>query len=252
MELKECKCVCVCVWPLSAVISVTLQWVLVTAELAWMLSHVLVRPLGGQATHLAIVSFYYLFLSLSPFVSVHSPSSVLLTCTSDTHFPEGALWPSPSGLACPCFRQVLAVPCRPVFTISLRFGSHKKKKQNKTRNLCYSRSRTQSLFSNRKTELVPGRGNGAQNCGWYSQRVRSIVARAHLTSNIRSEASLMGYKMLPCLTLTTLLSLADSGARLDSHNFPRSCPWPDLTTCILSGFWGGCVSLKVGCFLLLF
>lgn len=32
------------VWPLSAVISAARQWVVLTAELAWMLSHVLVRP----------------------------------------------------------------------------------------------------------------------------------------------------------------------------------------------------------------
>ena len=49
-NIKGCACVFAGslrggVWPLSAVISVALRWVALTVELAWMLSHVLVRPL---------------------------------------------------------------------------------------------------------------------------------------------------------------------------------------------------------------
>lgn len=100
-------CVCVGVWPLSAVISVTLQWVPVTAELAWTLSHVLVRPLGGQATHLAIVSFYYLSLSLalSLALSIHNTVCSLHALTTHT-FLRGPCdlpclpWPAPASVKC--------------------------------------------------------------------------------------------------------------------------------------------------------
>lgn len=74
-----------CVWPLSAVISAALQWVALTAELAWMLSHVLVRPLRvRRRTSLLSASITSLHTNTHahcPDSPDHAQYSMCFTCT---------------------------------------------------------------------------------------------------------------------------------------------------------------------------
>lgn len=121
VELRVCVCWClaaVCCHQCDSSVSAGDSWAGLDAVTCPCQA---TRRPGNTPRHCQLLLPLSLTRSLSR--SVHSQYSVLLTCTNYTHFPEGALWPSLSTLACPCFCQVLAVPCHPVFTISLRFGS---------------------------------------------------------------------------------------------------------------------------------